>query len=168
MEDLNHKNHKEGTLVDYIIFASILAGIVLISLIVYYFTAFGSPATNLMRIFMGVFFLVFGGFKFLDLDAFANSYVNYDLIAAKFRNYAYAYPFIELLLSLGYFLNLPGTNVATLIFMAIGSFGVGKQLLRGSKIQCACLGTFVKLPLTTVSLVENAAMGLMALMLVIF
>lgn len=161
------KIHQESSIKDYVWFLVIIFGIFLVSLAIYYFTAFGSPVLNFMRIFMAVFFLIFASFKFLDLDGFADSYVNYDVVAAKFRNYAYAYPFIELGLSACYFLNIPGTNLVTVVVMAVGSYGIAKQLLRGNKIKCACLGTFVMLPLSTVSLVEDALMGLMALIMIV-
>jgi hypothetical protein len=55
----------------------------------------------------------------------------------------------------------------TLPLMLIGAAGVLRQLMRGSKIQCACLGTYVKLPLTTVSLVEDLVMATMAFWFVV-
>ena len=93
------------------------------------------------------------------------SYIGYDIVARIFTPYAYIYPFIELALSFGYFLNLPYINLFTVVIMITGAVGVAQQLLRGSKIKCACLGTYVKLPLTTVSLVEDLTMGVMALVL---
>lgn len=154
----DHSQHDmETSPKDYVLFALIILGIFVVS----YLIAHGWSA----RYFMSVFFLVFGIFKLLDLPGFVMSYIGYDIIASKWTGYAYAYPFIELLLSLGYFLNISWINLPTVIFMAIGSIGVAQQLLRGSKVRCACLGTYVKLPLTTVSLIEDLAMGIMALAL---
>ena len=162
---MDHSQHEEGTLKDYLIFAGILLGIFLISIGFEYATG-GFRGTDFMRVFMGVFFLVFAGFKLLDLKGFVMSYIGYDIIAKKFTAYAYAYPFIELALALGYFFSAPYINYFTILIMVVGSVGVGRELLRGSKIKCACLGTYVKLPLTTVSLVEDLAMGIMALVLI--
>jgi len=159
-------NHQEATAKDYVRFAAVLIGILLVSLI--YELANGFSARDFMRVFMGVFFLVFAAFKLLDLPGFVMSYIGYDIIAKRWMTYAYIYPFIELALALGYFLKAESTNIFTLIFMAIGSTGVLQQLLRGSKIRCACLGTYIQLPLTTVSLIEDLAMGIMALILIIF
>lgn len=152
---------------DYILFAGIIIGIILGSLA--YQNFFGSAGLKeYMRAFMGVFFLVFGAFKLLDLKGFMMSYVGYDLIAKRWFTYGYIYPFIELGLAAAFLLNFQ-TELAYLfdvVIMGIGSIGVTQQLLKGSKIRCACLGSFVKLPLTTISLVEDVTMlgmGLLSL-----
>jgi hypothetical protein len=157
-----HHHEDEGTPKEYLKFAAVLAAILAIS---YGLAVWHHPfeAMRFMRFLMAVFFLVFGLFKLLDLPGFVMSYIGYDLIASRSTAYAYAYPFVELALSLGYFLNLSWVNWLTLFFMTVGSIGVLRQLARGSKIKCACLGTYIKLPLTTVSLVEDLAMGVMAL-----
>jgi methylamine utilization protein MauE len=161
-----HDTMQETTVKDYLLFAGILLGILAISLLLAYLTGSFNTA-SFMRIFMGVFFLVFGVFKLLDLPGFVMSYIGYDIIAKKFTAYAYIYPFLELALALSYFLNVPYVNYATVLLVAVGSAGVTRELLRGSKIKCACLGTYIKLPLTTVSLIEDLVMGIMALVLII-
>lgn len=155
MNDLHtHQHHTEETTgKDYLLFAGIILFIVVAAYIL--------PG-DLSRMFMATFFLVFGVFKLLDLKGFVRSYIGYDIIAKRFTGYAYAYPFIELALAAGYFLSVPYVDYVTVIIMAVGAIGVARELLRGSKIKCACLGTYVKLPLTTVSLIENLAMGAMA------
>lgn len=164
---MNHSQPMEETTAkDYIIFAGIIAFIFLAAYVLATFFG-GLNAKNYMRLFMAAFFLVFGVFKLLDLKGFVMSYIGYDIIAKKFTAYAYFYPFLELILAIGYFLNVQNINYPTAIIMIIGSIGVAKELLRGSKIKCACLGTYVKLPLTTVSLIEDLAMGIMAILLIL-
>jgi hypothetical protein len=166
MMDHSHHIEPESTPKEYAKFIGVILGIIIIS----YFAASnwgGLSVSNFLRIFMGVFFLVFGLFKLLDLKGFTESYIGYDIIAQKSIIYAYIYPFIELALAFGYFLRIPNTEWAALIVMAIGSIGVFKELMRGSKIKCACLGTYIKLPLTTVSLIEDVAMGIMALLMIL-
>src|SRR5437764_10577945 len=51
---------------------------------------------DFMYDFMGLFFIIFGFFKALNVTTFAEAYASYDLIAAKSTIYAQAYPFIEL------------------------------------------------------------------------
>ena len=46
--------------------------------------------------FMIGFFLVFSGFKLIDLKGFAEGYSTYDLLAKRWFGYGYIYPFIEL------------------------------------------------------------------------
>ncbi len=164
--DQHNHTETEATPKEYAKFIGIILGIVLLS---YLISAAGREFVlpQFLRVFMGVFFAVFGLFKLLDLQGFVMSYIGYDIIAKKWTGYAYLYPFIELALALGYFFQIPLTEWATLILMAIGSLGVLRELMRGSKIKCACLGTYVKLPLTTVSLIEDLGMGIMALLMIL-
>jgi hypothetical protein len=166
MMDHSHHTEPESTQKEYAKFIAVILGIVAISHIAASLWG-GLTHANLLRMFMGVFFLVFGMFKLLDLRGFAMSYMGYDIIAKRFMPYAYVYPFIEIALALGYFFSVPYTEWVTLVVMIIGSIGVFKELMRGSKIKCACLGTYIKLPLTTVSLVEDVAMGVMALLMIL-
>jgi hypothetical protein len=117
-----------------------------------------------MSLFMGGFFLVFSFFKLLDLKGFADAYATYDLLARRSRAYALAYPFLEFALGLAYVSswNPRAANLATFFLMAFSSLGVIRALLRKEKIRCACLGTVFELPMTTVTLVEDALMALMA------
>lgn len=117
-----------------------------------------------MNHFMAGFFLVFSAFKMLDVRAFAMSYTSYDLIAAKFPGYGFAYPFIELGLGAAYLVGFQPmlTNIVTLVVMSIGTAGVAKSLLAHRQIQCACLGTVFNLPMSTITLIEDGLMALMA------
>jgi hypothetical protein len=163
---MDHEHHKdEATLRDYVIFIGIILFVFISAWIISKYAGFSLAI--FLRFFMAMFFLVFGLFKLLDLPGFVMSYIGYDIVARKYTAYAYAYPFIELALAAGYFLNLSFIEWPTLVLMIIGSIGVMRQLMRGSKIKCACLGTYVKLPLTTVSLIEDLSMGIMALVLLV-
>lgn len=124
---------------------------------------------SLMNNFMGAFFVVFSLFKLLNLAGFADAYATYDILAARSRMYGLAYPFIELLLGIAYFIGFAptATNVITLILMSIGSVGVVRVLRTKRKFQCACLGTTLRLPMTKVTLVEDLTMGFMALVMII-
>ena len=118
-----------------------------------------------MSYFMAGFFLTFSAFKFLDLKGFADGYFTYDLLAQKFYNYGYLYPFLELALGLAYLLqfNDPRLHIFTFILMGFSGLGVLNSMLKKRKFQCACLGTFLKVPLTKVTLIEDFGMALMAL-----
>lgn len=124
---------------------------------------------SLMGNFMGGFFVVFSLFKLLNLAGFAEAYSTYDLVAARSRAYALSYPFIELALGIAYFTAFSpiATNVVTFLLMSIGAVGVFKALASKRKFQCACLGTALKLPMTKVTLVEDLAMGVMALVMLL-
>lgn len=114
--------------------------------------------------FMGAFFLAFSFFKLLDLRGFANNYRTYDVVARQVPAYGYAYPFIELLLGVAYITSFQpfATNLATLVVMSVSSLGVVQSLLNKRKIRCACLGTVFNLPMSTVTLIEDGLMVVMA------
>ena len=117
-----------------------------------------------MRYFMAGFFLVFSFFKLLDINAFANAYAGYDLLAKRWRGWGLVYPFVELALGMAYLANFnpPLTHWATIILMGFSAIGVIKAVASKTQIQCACLGTVFKLPMSTVTIVEDVGMVLMA------
>jgi hypothetical protein len=142
-----------------LIFVYLVAGVFL--------SAIRSQSWNLdemMENFMGGFFIVFSFFKMLNLKGFAEAYASYDVVAKRWTQYGYVYPFIELFLGMGYLLRLSSIwiNIATIIVMGISSLGVIQSLMKKQKIQCACLGTVFNLPMSSVTLVEDLLMVLMA------
>lgn len=46
--------------------------------------------------------------------------------------------------------------------MGIGTIGVIRSLKAGLDLRCACMGTILDVPLSTVTLTEDIATGLMA------
>ncbi len=123
-----------------------------------------------MQYFMAGFFLTFSFFKFLDLKGFAESYAMYDLLAMRVPAYGYVYPFIELGLGIAYLINfnMQITNIATIVVMGFSSIGVIQSVMNKRKIRCACLGAVFNLPMSTVTIIEDLLMVLMAgLMLIL-
>lgn len=124
-----------------------------------------------MNHFMAGFFLIFSFFKMLNLKGFAESYVMYDVLAKRLPIWAYLYAFIELGLGLAFLSNFQPilTNWLTLIVMTISIIGVLQSVLNKKKIQCACLGAVFNLPMSTVTIIEDALMiamsGAMLLMM---
>jgi copper chaperone CopZ len=114
--------------------------------------------------FMAGFFLVFSFFKLLDVSAFADTYQTYDLVAARSRAYALAYPFVELALGVAYLTHFRPTltNWVTLVVMLVGTAGVVRTLLARRKVKCACLGAVFNLPMSYVTLAEDGLMAVMA------
>ncbi len=51
---------------------------------------------------------------------------------------------------------------STLVILGITTIGVTKTLLDKKSIQCACLGTALKLPMTEATFIENTIMLVMA------
>jgi cation transport ATPase len=119
-----------------------------------------------MRYFMAGFFLVFSFFKLLDIPAFADAYAGYDLLAKRWHGWGFIYPFVELALGLAYLANWHPllTNWVTLVVMGFSAIGVVRAVLDKRSIRCACLGTIFKLPMSTVTIVEDVGMVVMAAM----
>jgi copper chaperone CopZ len=117
-----------------------------------------------MADFMAGFFLVFSFFKLLDLKAFAESYASYDIIARKWTAWGYVYAFTELALGLAYLTGFQPllTNAVTFIVMSLSITGVLQSVLHKRKIQCACLGAVFNLPMSTVTIIEDALMIVMS------
>jgi cation transport ATPase len=118
-----------------------------------------------MNHFMAAFFLVFSFFKLLDLKGFAESYATYDIIARRWMGWGYVYAFIELLLGLAYLttFNPLVVNAITFIVMSVSIIGVLQSVLHKRKIQCACLGVVFNVPMSTITIIEDALMIVMSL-----
>lgn len=118
--------------------------------------------------FMGLFFIVFSFFKLLDLKNFPNSFAMYDPLAKRVTIYGWMYPFIETALGVMFLMRFE-ISIAltiTLVILSITTLGVTKTLLDKKSIQCACLGTALKLPMTEATFIENAIMLVMAIKMI--
>ncbi len=117
-----------------------------------------------MNNFMAGFFLVFSFFKMLNLTGFADSYAMYDVVAKRIKVYAFVYPFIELTLGIAYLTGFSPTltNWATVSVMGISVIGVAQSVLNKRKIRCACLGAVFNLPMSTITIIEDLLMIIMA------
>ncbi len=120
-----------------------------------------------MNHFMAGFFLVFSFFKLLNLKGFAESYAMYDIVAKRIKGYGYLYAFIELGLGIAYLIgfNPLVTNLITAIVMSISIIGVLQSVLNKQKIKCACLGDVFNLPMSTITIIEDALMIMMSLIM---
>ncbi|BFD46307.1 MAG: hypothetical protein DMENIID0002_09530 [Rickettsia endosymbiont of Sergentomyia squamirostris] len=118
-----------------------------------------------MNTFMASFFIAFSFFKLLDIKGFAKSYSTYDILAIRWQLYAYIYPFLELILGLLYLTKFMPlyTNILTILLMGFSSIGVIKAVMNKKKIQCVCFGTIFNLPMSTITIVEDLGMIIMAL-----
>ena len=125
--------------------------------------------TDIMLDFMGLFYIVFSFFKFLDYKNFPNAFKIYDPIAKIFPIYGWIYPFLETVLGLAFLIRLEVSLslLATLVILGATTIGVLRSLMNKESIQCACLGTAINLPMTTATLVENSIMLSMAIWMLI-
>ena len=123
-----------------------------------------------MRYFMAGFFVVFSFFKLLDVNAFADAYSGYDLLARRWRGWGLIYPFVELALGIAYLAHFSPvlTHWVTILVMGFSAIGVIRAVSSKTRIQCACLGTVFKLPMSTVTIVEDVGMVAMAGAMLLF
>lgn len=159
-EDMN-TDDKESFLAKLFPLILILSYISLTSIII----NFGRSLDDLMMDFMGIFFIVFSFFKFLDYKSFPNSFAMYDPLAKALPLYGWIYPFIETILGLMFLFRfqLFTSIIITILLLSITTYGVVNVLKNKQTIQCACLGTAIKLPMTIATLIENGIMIIMAL-----
>ena len=122
-----------------------------------------------MHDWMGFFLVVFAMLKLFDLAGFASGFQKYDLLAMKSRTYAKLYPFFELGLGLLYLSRAwpMETYLFTAVLMTFGAIGVIIALRKGLDVKCACLGSFLEVPLSTVALVEDLGMAAMAVVMLV-
>jgi hypothetical protein len=147
------------------VFSFVAASTALIS----FFGNFTAPM-EIGKVFMGVFFLTFGGFKAYNLEGFKEAFKSYDILAEKSNFYATIYPFLELGLGVLYisllfrssFLMEIFTHSSAMIIMTVGVTGVLNAIREGRDLQCACLGNVFNVPMTKVTLAEDLGMALMA------
>ena len=122
-----------------------------------------------MNHFMAGFFLVFSFFKLLNLKGFAESYSMYDIVAKRWNGWGYVYAFTELALVIAFLtgFNPILTNSVTFGVMTVSIIGVLQSVLNKRKINCACLGDIFNLPMSTITIIEDALMiGMSGIMLI--
>ena len=124
---------------------------------------------NFMLDFMGLFFLIFSFFKMLDLKGFPVSFKMYDPLAKVVPVYGFLYPFVETALGIMFLMRIQiiFALIVSLIILLVTTVGVTKTLLSKKIVQCACLGTHLKLPMTEATLIENIIMLSMSIIMIL-
>ncbi len=118
--------------------------------------------------FYGGFLFVFSFFKLLNLKGFAESYSMYDVVAKKWSGWGYVYAFTELALGIAFLTGFHPilTNTVTFVVMTVSIIGVLQSVMNKRKIKCACLGDVFNLPMSTITIIEDALMiGMSVIML---
>lgn len=122
-----------------------------------------------MNHFMAGFFMIFSFFKFLNLKGFAESYSMYDIVAKRWKGWGYVYAFTELALGIAFLIgfNTILTNIVTFVVMTVSIIGVLQSVFNKRKIKCACLGDVFNLPMSTITIIEDALMiGMSGIMII--
>ncbi len=109
---------------------------------------------------MGWVLVFFGLIKLSDVVGFAEGFAKYDPLAKQSIVYAQVYPFLEITLGILFILQLlifPATLITLFIYSA-SLYGALQSLINKESLHCVCLGTYFKLPLSTVTIIEATFM----------
>jgi hypothetical protein len=159
-------DHTKHSLLDYIplVVTLLFIGIATTT----YVAVTSNSSQNWMIASMGYFFLFFSLFKLIDLPGFKAGFAHYDIIAKRVPKWGYVYPFIELTLGILFLLQSLSIFLywVTVGITLLNVASVAVKLSKRERFVCACLGTILKVPLTTVTLLEYGTMGLMAIWLI--
>tara|TARA_B110000116_G_scaffold69040_1_gene59590 strand:- start:504 stop:1244 length:741 start_codon:yes stop_codon:yes gene_type:complete len=114
--------------------------------------------------YMGLFFMLFSFLKLLNVSGFSMTFKKYDLISKKIPRFSLIYPYIELILAIAFLTQylLIYANILTLVFMTSQTIGISKSLKNSEQIECACMGSSISLPLSSLTVLENIIMISMA------
>ena len=148
-----------------------IAGMYVLAALVSLFSVEWHAYPDFMSHLMGWVLIFFGVIKLTDVVGFAEGFAKYDPLAKRSITYAQVYPFLEITLGILFILQLlilPATLV-TLFMYSASLYGAVQSLLKKESLHCVCLGTYFRLPLSTVTIIEATFMILMCLwMLVMF
>lgn len=173
--DHEHHHHAEASEKEYgklaLVFLAIIFITFVLNLVIDGHGSFTKlPAFEALAAqFMGVFFIVFASFKLVNIKEFANGFRTYDLVAKKYPKYARLYPFLQLALGLLMFIR-PWDSVlqaVAFIVSVLALMGAANAVVHKEKIQCACLGNVIKMPLTTISIIEDGLMAVLSFYMLI-
>ena len=128
--------------------------------------------------FMGVYSLLLALTQFSSYYYFIRNLAKYDVLAARNREYAKAYPFLELFaglffISAGVLVYLNSFEAISSLLIGLGSilalifstttfFGVWNVVKNYKKVSCSCLGKYLDTPVNFVTLLETFLMIVMA------
>ena len=162
-----HHNHSVNYRVEYIKLIVVLAFITFSSWLLSMWH--GLTLMTYLESFMGIFFIVFALFKYMNLDEFAHGirdYVgleNIDLKVAK------QYPAVQTGLGILYVLGVTSIvlDVVVLLWSSYSALVVYRTIKQKKKVHCMCLGNVIKLPLSTTSFVEDFGMAAMAAVMIV-
>lgn len=154
---------------EYLKFAAVLLCILISTFALCNILSNERDLEHFLRIFMGVFSITFASFKLIGYKMFVVMFRTYDVVAKKLPAYSNIVPFIQLALGIVFLTDVLPVfrSIAMLLFAGVSSIGVLNEIRkrRAGKIHCACLGNVIKLPLSTVSLVEDAGMFILSVVM---
>lgn len=129
--------------------------------------AFGSLFTiRAAEWFIAISMCILAILKLKDVESFSTMFLNYDLLARRWVQYGYIYPFAEALAGI---LMIAGAlkwiSIPVALYIGtVGAVSVIKAVyIDKRELKCACVGGDTNVPLGAISLTENLMMIAMAL-----
>lgn len=115
--------------------------------------------------FMAVFFITFAALKFADIEAFVHVYRNYDWLAKRIRPWAYMLPFIQAFMGFWYLLTdgPHRLNIAAILVTGSAAIPAVRAYKHHYKTQYAYHKTWLRMPFTRISAIENTTLFLAAI-----
>jgi hypothetical protein len=148
-----------------------IASIYVLAALISLYSVEWHPYPDYMSHLMGWVLIFFGAIKLSDVVGFADGFAKYDPLAKRSIVYAQVYPFLEITLGALFILQLlilPATLITLFIYSA-SLYGALQSMMKKESLHCVCLGTYFKLPLSTVTVIEASFMIVMCIwMLVMF
>jgi glutaredoxin len=109
--------------------------------------------------------------KLRDLEAFTNQFITYDILARRWVNYGYIYPFAEAFAGIGMIVGSLLTPIVAPVALFIGGIGAVSVIkavyIDKRDLKCACVGGDSNVPLGFISLTENLMMIAMAIWMIL-
>ena len=125
---------------------------------------------RLMELFIAFSMCVLGIMKLQNLQAYANGFIQYDLLARRYVPYATIYAFIETIGGIMMIAGLFTWVVAPVVLAAttLGAISIVKAVyIEKRDLNCACVGGGSRVPLGFLSLTENIMMMAMAIWMMV-
>ena len=165
----DHHNHTPSSRnnVEYLKFGLVITGVTVAA---WLYTAWsGISLLQFLESFLGVFFLTFAAFKLINLKEFAYGFQSYALMKDRSVLWGYFFPFVQVAFGMLYMLGRGGylLDGVVVVWSGANAYIVWLTLQKKDTIFCVCLGSVIKLPLTTISFVEDFGMVIMALVMII-
>jgi len=126
-----------------------------------------------MNDFMGVRFLLFWILKLFDMKWFVNEFSKYDILASRIQIYGRLFPFLEIVLWIAYLADTHmnywiAINIWTVLIVSVTGVWILRSLRKKQAIDCVCMWTKFPLPMSNINFVENVAMWMMAVFMLIW
>ncbi len=128
------------------------------------------PSVRLIELFIAISMCILAIQKLQDLFSFSNQFITYDLLARRWINYSYVYPFAEAFAGIGMIAMIaPWIYAPVSLFIGtVGAISVFKAVyIDKRELKCACVGGGSNVPLGFISLTENLMMMAMGLWMLI-